>query len=255
MKIRVIGVGIRGVSQLTIEALEAMRAARKVFSLSCPPALFLSFGLADIEDISELYRDKDKDEDNYQRIMDKVWFEAQRHKDIALLVPGHPRLGVTILQWLEQMRTKARFTLEVVEGISSFDTLINDLKRDPLERGSVILDVNRLLLFQLTLEPVLDYYLYHICSIGTNRTNVSNPAKDNALHLLKEKLLDYYPQHHKVILIHSAEHPGEVVHIIDGIVGELEKLLPQITFSSSLFIPGVRPKVIDRNYLQRLRAS
>ena len=43
--------------------------------------------------------------------------------------------------------------IEIIDGISSFDVMMTYLGIDPLEQGTVLLDANRLLLFQYGLEP------------------------------------------------------------------------------------------------------
>jgi uncharacterized protein YabN with tetrapyrrole methylase and pyrophosphatase domain len=252
LRIRVVGAGIRGIAQLTLEALAALRQAPKVLVLGVDADALASVGLPDAESLSSLYREGARDEDNYQRIRRRVYAAARQYGEVALLVSGHPRVGVTFLQWLEQDRKTRPFALEVIEGISSFDTMINDLRRDPLERGSVLLDANRVLLFRLALEPRVDHYIYHVCSVGTARTYMSEPATANAIHLLKEHLLRYYPPEHPVELLSSANTAsGELVRVV-GRVETLEALLPAVTFSSSLFIPAMQPKTVDGRFLELL---
>ena len=171
MRLAIIGLGICGTQQLSLEGKARLLQARKV---GCLPTIPLTlheslgnFGLPPIEDFGAFYRDGDVDEVNYQRLFDKVVADCRKYGDVALLVPGHPRIGVTLVQWLELRKQELQLKLEVFPGISSFDTMINDLSHDPLERGSVLVDANRLLLFEYHIEPSLDYYIYHVCSIGT----------------------------------------------------------------------------------------
>lgn len=251
-RICVVGAGIRGISQLTLEGLAALRQAPRVLALGVDSAALASVGLESYEDLQPLYREGARDEDNYRSILERIYAAARQQGEVAVLVAGHPRVGVTLLQWMERDRRTRRFALEVIEGISSFDTMINDLRRDPLERGSVLLDVNRLLLFQLVMEPGIDHYLYHVCSVGTPRTFMSAPATQNALHLLKEHLLRFFPPEHPVELLSSAKEPAGAPQRLAGTVGALEALLPAITFASSLFIPAMQPGRLNRRFLKLL---
>jgi hypothetical protein len=140
----------------------------------------------------------------------------------------------------------------VIPGVSSFDTMINDLSRDPLERGSVIIDANRLLLLQFHLDSSLDHYIYHVCSVGVAQTNFRDPSRGNRLDLLRDYLLRFFPATHEATLVSSAVRPGESARRLQCPIGELERLLPNLTFESTLYIAGDRPTGIDRDFLELL---
>jgi hypothetical protein len=81
--------------------------------------------------------------DNYERFTSYALELSAQHPRLALLVAGHPRLGVSFLQTVPA-RLPAGTELNVIEGISSFDVLLNDLALDPTERGTAMIDVNRM---------------------------------------------------------------------------------------------------------------
>lgn len=142
--ITIVGGGIMSLSQLTLEGLNALQNADKILTFQSDPVLFERFGIRNLESLAPLYWDGAADEDNYARITRKIEQDADLHQNVAVLLPGHPRVGVTVVQSLVH-----RSDVRVLPGISSFCTMINDLGVDPLERGSVLIDVNRLLLFDL----------------------------------------------------------------------------------------------------------
>lgn len=114
---------------------------------------FLEHGIRNFIFLTDLYVDGVTDTANYHAIYDKIIELVKIHKTVALLVEGHPRIGVTIVQWMAERESELPFKIEILEGISSFDTMINDLAIDPLERGTALLDANRLILFDITLDP------------------------------------------------------------------------------------------------------
>lgn len=170
-----------------------------------------------------------------------------------MLVPGNPRLGVSWIDDLEKSKHDGLIQLRIVDGISSFDTMITDLGRDPLEKGTVIIDANRLLLYQLKLEPRMDYFIYHVCSVGTTKTNYSNPSLDNRIDLLKNCLLKSFPPNHEAILVQSGMVPGKGKILTTCSINELENITSKITFSSSLFIPGLQRSTKDNEFSALLR--
>jgi uncharacterized protein YabN with tetrapyrrole methylase and pyrophosphatase domain len=242
-----VGGGIQGLSQITIEGLEALQNAAQVLTFQSEPTFFEKYQITDVKSLAPFYRDGAHDEDNYARLISEIESQAEAHGNIAVLLPGHPRLGVTVVQKLNH-----RSDLRVLPGISSFDTMFNDLEIDPLERGSVILDVNRLLLFDLKIQPELDYYLYHICSVGTSLTHFRDPTRDNALQELSKKLRESFPDDHPVTLIGSSIRDGGLPTRITVAIRDLGTVLKDIRFETSLYVPGLKPKSINRDYLMRL---
>jgi len=52
--------------------------------------------------------------------------------------------------------------LHVEPGVSNFTTTANNLGIDPLERGTLVVDANRLLLFEQLPDPAFNTFVYHV---------------------------------------------------------------------------------------------
>ncbi len=255
-KICVVGQGIRSTEQITLEALSALKSAKKILYLSLDSfqvKLFLQeWELTEAEDIKNLYEDSALDQANYLRLLEKIKNEIEVHSDVALLIPGHPRIGVTLVTWLENEKDKLNIDLKVLPGISSFDTMINDLALDPLEHGTQILDANRILLFNYQLEVSLDTFIYHVCSVGCSQTHLSDASLSNRLDLLQEALLNVYPSHHKLKLISSSIKSQGQAQIVECDLIDLKNNLNRIHFGTTLYVPSLKPRSIDRAFLKLL---
>ncbi len=243
--LRIIGSGMKGTLHLTQESLTHCQKANKILWLGAIVGLntFLNENKWNHEDITLYYENGAIDRDNYDRIKNKIYDELKNYDDIALIVLGHPRLGVTIVQ---EFQADASIALQILPGISSFDTMINDLKMDPIEEGTCLVDANRLILYDYHMDPCLNYFIYHICSIGNARTDYESPAEKNATHFLQEKLLRHYPDTHELILLKSESHDEKSVQY-RGKTGELQILLQHVTFDTSLFIPAMLPQYQKMN--------
>lgn len=167
------GLGIREIDQLTLESVAALRRAGLVL---CVPTTgdgalerLRELGAKRVEDLRPLYRDGAVDLDNYKALFRRVVSACRQHEEVCVLLPGHPRVGVTITHWLEQARDRLRLRLRVLEGISSFGALINELTIDPLENGAAMLDANRVLRLDQPLSPLIDTFIYHVCAGGVRR--------------------------------------------------------------------------------------
>jgi uncharacterized protein YabN with tetrapyrrole methylase and pyrophosphatase domain len=241
-KVYIIGAGIRGRRQLTLEALAHLQRAGAV--LFFPQAgiteawLTQVLGVPEAVDLTPYYSDGGRDRDNYSLIADVVANAARRVGTVCMLMPGHPRFGMTMTTMLDGDPRFADIAVRTVEGVSSFDTMLCDLRRDPLTHGSLAVDANRLLYYEIVLDPRVDTYVYHVCSVGTQATNWRNPQRANRLELLQRYLAQYFPADHVAILIESRGDSGLPPRLVRSPLDRLTEALPTITFSTTLFVPG-----------------
>jgi hypothetical protein len=251
----IVGTGIKRPQQLTLEGVTAIKNAKRVLHITATEqaieALLDRLGAANRRSLEELYRVGTLDQDNYERLTREVVQEVEQWGDVALLLYGHPRLGVSVTRMLED---KLPGNVLVLPATSSFDTMINDLHRDPLERGSVLLDATRLLLFQFRLEPCLDHYIYHVDSVASRILSDAG-GNGSRCDLLRDYLLRFYPAQHRVKLIGSDSGQGEVPVFMELELGQLELAAEWLAIGVSLFIPALRPKQIDREVYALLQGS
>jgi hypothetical protein len=251
----IVGTGIKRPQQLTLEGVTAIKNAKRVLHITASEqaidALLDGLGAANRRSLEQLYRVGTLDQDNYERLAREVVLEVERWDDVALLLYGHPRLGVSVTRLIEE---KLPGRVLVLPATSSFDTMINDLRRDPLERGSVLLDATRLLLFQFTLEPCLDHYIYHVDSVAS-RVLSNAGGNGSRCDLLRDYLLKFYPAQHKVKLIGSDSGQGEKPVMMELELGQLEAAADWMAIGVSLFVPALRPKKIDREVYALLQGS
>ena len=253
----VAGLGIKDLLQMTIEARQALLEADQVLYLGTEPERHLpqleGWGIKNIRSILELYVNGDVDDQNYQRLYQETLRTAQAHARTVLIVPGHPRIGVTLVQRL--VKNPQDLDVQVLPGISSFDTMINDLARDPLEKGSIIVDANRMLLFEMIWPSSMDCYLYHVCSVGTRKVHVYNAQKDNAWDFLKAHLLKIYAPHTEVQLVSSATRAERAPQKFSAPLNELESLKPFVHFGTTMYIAGENPKRINKEFYDHLKGE
>ncbi|WP_059359587.1 SAM-dependent methyltransferase [Parachlamydia acanthamoebae] len=253
-KISIIGRGIDPSKHLSLNAIKALQKANKIVGIE-PEKKFWSeiekeFDTKKIESLGHLYQNEKKDVFNYQFFIQHILDLSSKFSHLALLVAGHPRFGVSFIEMLKQSSTK-NLEIEIIDGISSFDVMTSFIQMDPLEQGTALIDANRLLLFQYKIEPALSYFIYHICSIGTSKTNFLNPEKDNRLDLLKNYLLKYYPENKEVALCRISNGQNEKSRLINSTIADLN--ISEIDFSTTLYIPANNPNQIDWNFLNLLR--
>lgn len=254
-KISIIGRGVDPAKHLSISALRTLQKADRVVGIESEmefwSELQKDFQIPKVEDLRSLYRSQDKDMINYHRFVDCVLDISSKCSHLALLIAGHPRLGVTFIDLLKTKASKD-LEIEILDGISSFDVLVTHIGIDPLEQGTVLLDVNRLLLFQYRLQPELSYFIFHASSIGNSTTNFLNPSLDNRIDILKTYLLKYYPEDKELFLCRASNGKNENSTMIRTTILELDISLGKIDYSTTLYIPPEKPTQLDWDYLNLL---
>lgn len=250
----IVGTGIRRPQQLTLEGVAALRGARRVLHLTATEgeidAMLVELGVSDSRSLEGLYVAGAVDDENYERICRAVCEEVGQGGSVVLLLYGHPRVGVTLTAMLER-RLDA---VTVVPAPSSFDTMINDLRRDPLQMGSVLVDANRLLLFEFHLEPCLDHYIFHADAVATRQTH-HTAGNGSRFDLLQAYLLRFFPAEHQVTVIASGVSLGAPALQQSVALGELERAGAALSDGASIFVPGSKPKHVNRAVYEALRAS
>lgn len=259
MKLSLIGRGVRPWEHLTLAGVRALKDADVVLGIEPDQgawhALSKEFSLPPIRSLDFLYRDGMSDEANYKAFHKFILDVCECYDHVALVVAGHPRLGVTIAQWLSHNKLPSHIELDVIEGISSFDTMFNDLARDPLEKGTAVLDANRLLLFKYSLETTLDTFIYHVSAVGNVRTDYLACSERNQLQLLVEHLQRFYPKTKRIILCKAANITGGASEYIEITIDTLIDHALLIDPGTTLFIPGETPKTYNSNFLSTLRSG
>lgn len=257
MNLNLVGIGTKGLKQITLEGLDALQKSNQILSFQVRDREMRNFsvkyGLVEPVFVDELYRNDCTDNDNYDRLMNRILSECGSHEIVSFLVQGHPLLGVTLSQ---RLKMSTGLNVRAIAAPSSLDNIWIDKWRDPLNRGTTVVDANRLLIFGQTLDPQFDTYIYHVCSVGNSKTSFNEPWKENQIGILKNHLLKFWPADHVVELIHSSSE-GMANHTESEIrstkIGEIEEETPFIHFGMTLFIPGVRPNKFDKEFLRSLK--
>jgi len=247
----VVGLGITPHEDITLHALSVLGAVDCVLVFADDDAVQTITSLVPsqpVESILGLFYNGDMTTENYNRIIERVVLKMAACDSMAVCVEGDPVVGVSWVRWLIK-ELGDTWHIELVSGVSSLTVMGNALGKDLLEKGTVILDVNRLLLFEYTLDSSLDLYIYDICSTGTRRTHFSEPQKSNALHLLRDCLLRFYDLQHPVALCRVG-YKAPFVRWCK--LGNLCDFLEDIDFGSTLFVPGRVPDRYSRSFLDLL---
>lgn len=256
--INIIGRGLNPKKHLTLEGLSALKRSDLILGIESEKETWVNLSethnFPTICDISSLYINGDEDINNYRRFINYVLTQSQHHQTISLLVAGHPCLGVSFVKLLQLTVKEKPIALNIIEGLSSFDIMIKDLEIDPIDRGMTLLDANRLLLFKYEMEPANGYFIYHVCSVGTKKTNYLDPETNNQLVRLQNYLEKFYPKNKTLYFSQASNGENDKAQYKKLLLSELAEQVSNINFSTTLYIPPEMPRHLDRNFLLNLGA-
>lgn len=257
MSITIAGLGVKNADHFTIETISRLKESKKVYILGPPSEAVKSklseYGILNYKHILHLYHDETKDQINYKRIYNFLLEEREKEGSISLLIPGHPSVGVSLTQMLKSSEGKNIDRVDILPGISSFDTMIADLAVDPLEKGSLIVDSNRLLLLDIQLDPNLDTYIYHPSAVGSSKIHLQE-KKYNRLDQLQEHLERFYKSNHSIYLLHSSTSSHIETERIEIKLNELNYFKDFIHIGMTAFIPAQQLDMssVNTEYLKQL---
>jgi precorrin-4 methylase len=259
--ISVVGAGMLPQRDLTLGAHKVLRLASRVLYSDFPGAAewLAAIGVRDARDVTAQYQDGAVDRANYSGLLELVVRSARQAGDVAYLVPGNPWLGNTVTQALARYVLQTTdMRLEIVPGVSSLDTTLADLSVDALERGCVVVDANRLLLFRYDLDPRLGVLIYHGSAVGTTRTDHRTPWKTNQIQLLQEFLCGARSPETPFAAVCSAPAGQEAARITRGTIGDMASHAQEIDYGTTIYVPGkqdVGHEDIHREFLLTLLAT
>jgi uncharacterized protein YabN with tetrapyrrole methylase and pyrophosphatase domain len=258
-RIRLVGAGILPTRDITAGGMDAIRSAKvAVYSATWPGIgrWLAELGARRIEDISSLYKLNGVDSENYDAILKAVLGLARECGDVAYLVPGNAHLGVSNTSALTKLaRDLDDLEIEVVPGISSFDTIAADVDVDYLSRGTTVIDSNRLLMYKVELDSTLGALIYHPASVGNARVDFEAPWESNNLSILQDYLLRTYDAEHPYYAVISASAPGRNAEVTRGELGQLAANTQVFQYGSSLYVPPSAHFDLDEDFVRRLTDS
>lgn len=216
-KIFLLGAGIYSSLQLTIETIQAIEVSDLVYILHDDPIVVEDIKRFNpkVIDCMQFYR-KTADYPRhliYKEIAEKIIEKVEKENiRVAFMLHGHPLFLVSASEMIIEEAFKKQIQVDVLPGISSFDTLLSDLKIDFgyavqmydvnfYYENDIIINTNvPLILFQIT-----TFQNYNVIRVEPN-IKILTP--------LIKKLSNFYRPINNIFIIHSASHILEKKTII-----------------------------------------
>ncbi|WP_037364655.1 SAM-dependent methyltransferase [Amycolatopsis orientalis] len=236
--IYLLGSGIKGALHFTVETVQALRACRRVFVLHSDQGVIESVRehCAEVEDLAPLYNGQTVRDDVYHEISHRLVESALDSAPVAFLVHGHPLFLVSATEYTLELAEHHDLRVSVLPAVSSFDTLLCDLRID-YGYGVQIFDTTTLLKAGWTPNPQVPLLLFQLAST-LNRAVISGDPDQGALRPLIDLLAPLYGADHRVQVVWSSAHILEASSITELPIRELATTDLELWRRPTLYVPA-----------------
>ena len=249
------GLGIQTVNHTTREVEQAVRASREV--------LYLDTGVATrtyLESlcprVTSLY-DQSYSEDHerlsaYEHMAAAVIDAALDHPPVTFAIHGHPLVAVHAPFLILQRARELNLNVAVLPGISGLDTILADLRIDPVINGIQMYEATDLLLRRRPLDATVPAILWQIGPLETV-LHTLRPSRPERFTRFVNHLLLFYPPGHEVAAIYSAPHPIMPPTILRFALEDMGLHAAELHTGFTLYVPPTSARPIqDYDLLAKL---
>jgi len=251
------GLGITTAGQMTREVEQAIRASREVLYLDTGVATrpLLESLCPRVTSLYELtYSESQPRRDGYQRMADRVLQSAGENPPVTFAIHGHPLVAATAPFLVMDRARSLGLKVRVLPGVSAIDTVLADLRLDPVVHGIQMYEATDLLLRRRPLQPDVPALLWQIGPLETclHTMRVSTPARFDRL---VAHLGLFYPPRHEVVAIYCSPHPLLPSKVLRFAIEDIGQYAAEIHQGFSLYIPPVAARPIhDHELLAQLNS-
>lgn len=189
--------------------------------------------------------------DTYRSMTSTIMEQVRAGKTVCAAFYGHPGVFACIANMAITQAREEGYEAHMEPGISAEDCLVADIGIDPGARGMQSMESTQFMIYQRPIDPSGLMILWQIGIAGdlTLKRFDTEPAR---LQILVDKLANYYPLDHEVILYEAATNPFEKTRIDRLALRDLPAAeLKQIT---TLVIPAAKVFVRDEETIAKLNA-
>jgi len=241
----VVGTGIKLVKQTTLEALECMQRAEKLFYLVTDRATEvwihrLNPSATTLENCYDEGKPRPK---SYREMADLILASVREDLHVCAAYYGHPGVFVTSAHDAIRRARAAGFSARMLPGVSTEACLFADLSVDPAESGCQGFEATDFLASRRRFDPTSGLILWQVGVLGEPSIRKDMWCRPERLQVLTAYLRRHYPARHKVVLYQAAQLP-----ICDAKVKRVElRRLPRETVGPlmTLYVPPLPDRADD----------
>lgn len=204
----VVGIGIKVVGHITLEAQAFIRQAEKVLYVVTnePIADWIHSLNSTAESLEGYYADNKLRLETYREMVDHMIKLVRQGLQVCVVYYGHPGVLVTAAHIAIRQARQEGFLAWMLPGISAEDCLLADLFLDPAQDGLQSFEATSFLLQKRQVDTASGLILWQVGIVGVLHHH-KNINITHGLHVLTEYLLNFYDPNHEIILYEASAYP------------------------------------------------
>jgi uncharacterized protein YabN with tetrapyrrole methylase and pyrophosphatase domain len=253
--IAVVGLGMKGIHQLTREGEETIRRCAQTFVADSSPGVveYVSTISPKVVDLADRFRGGLHRAEIYRGIASEVVAAALEASPVCFATYGHPTVYSYPTALVQRAAAILDLRVSILPGISFLDALLVDLGVDPGFDGLQLYEATDLLARRRPLQPDVPCVIAQAPVVG-DPTDTEPHANTNNIIRLQEYLLAFYPPDHPVVLVVSAPHPLLAPVRRKTELSNLASVVAAGPQSGTLYLPPVeRRPIADTEFADRMR--
>lgn len=247
----VVGVGIKFVSHLSLEAKAYINQSDRVLYLVNDPLIqgWIEQLNPNSESLDHLYAQYELRADSYNAITNYILEALLKYKNICVAMYGHPAVfAQPALDAVKQAKKKGYFA-KILPAISAEDCLFADLLIDPGSCGCQSFEATDLLIHSRQFDTKSHLVLWQVGVIGA-LTHVKSENDKAGIVILANYLKQFYKTEHIVTVYEASQYPSFEPRIEEIPLDELVNArLSRIT---TLYVPPLGKAECNKTMLTAL---
>ena len=241
------GLGIQTATQLTREVADAIRSSSEV--------LYLDTGVATrslLESLcprvtslyDESYQEARPRVSAYEHMAARVVEAALDHPPVTFAIHGHPLIAAHPPFLVLEVARALDLRVAVLPGISAIDTILADLRIDPIVHGVQMYEATDLLLRRRPLQPDVPAILWQIGSLES-ALHSQHISREERFGRFVAYLRQFYPAGHEVVAVYSAPHPLLGPHILRFAIDDVGRYAHEFHAGFTLYVPPAASRPVQ----------
>lgn len=235
-KLVFVGLGVKSVSHVTLEAQAWIKEADIVIHHVTDPATERWIAIKNKNNFSlnPLYQLNRSRMTTYKNMVNQIIEQVNKGKSVCVALYGNPAFYVYATHKAAAIARKYGHYVEINPGISSLDCLLADIDIDIVNKGMQVLEATSILIGQKTIDTSSYLIVMQPGPVGEEKYRGGKINKQS-LEKLQELLCNIYGQKHKAYIYEAARYAIAQPVIIKCNMNQLAKKTD--IFLSTLVIP------------------
>ena len=206
----IVGTGIKVAGHATLETVEAIKSADKLFYLvtETATAAWLRRLNSSATTLDDLYAEGKPRHKSYAEMTARIVSVVQAGSRVCAAFYGHPGVFVNASHFCIQLLRRQGYGARMLPGVSAEDCLFADLGINPGDYGCSSFDATDFLAFKRVFDPRSGLILWQVGALGEGSVRKGLLARPERLRALTDVLRRHYPARHPVVVYEAATFPA-----------------------------------------------